>query len=242
MLMFNRNASFTIQDLHSWICHCITEVELFDYIRLWNCINVWLCCFLNRTKDSYVRNKGDCSVSSASFRADENGAAVSYTHAGIRLKIKLDDSLYSVAVPQETSHYHLFSKVFCEFCHHILSKSHFPSVLPTRILQAFPAFQWLGLSASYVAAGSSSTGTTTATPSWPWARVRATHWSGWQSGPSSVVILQLSRDTVVIRLFLICFRLQVRALLWPSGYSQPLRYQRDEGRPTEQLGDQVMLD
>lgn len=128
MLMFNRNASFAIQDLHSWICHGITEVELFDYICLWNCINVWLCCFLNRTKNSNVRNKGDCSVSSASFCADENGAPVSYTHAGIRLKVKLDDSLYSVAVPQETSHCHLFSKVFCEFCHHILSKSHFLSL------------------------------------------------------------------------------------------------------------------
>lgn len=31
-----------------------------------------------------------------------------------------------MAVPPETSHYHLFSKVFCEFCHHILSKSRCP--------------------------------------------------------------------------------------------------------------------
>lgn len=41
-------------------------------------------------------------------------------------------------------------------------------------------------------------------------------------------------------IFFIHYRLQVRALLWPSGYSPPLCYQRDEGRLTKQLGHQVM--
>lgn len=57
--------------------------------------------FFNRTKNSYLHHKGDISMSSASFGADENGAAVSYTHAGIRWKIKVNDSIYSVSFAQD---------------------------------------------------------------------------------------------------------------------------------------------
>lgn len=74
------------------------------------------------------------------------------------------------------------------------------SVSHTRIPQAYPAFQLLALSASYVAANSSLTGITTATPSWPWAMVRATRWSGWRSGQ---VVFQLNRDIIIVTLWVL---------------------------------------